>query len=111
MLFAFLPNGFIIEEEKTKFINNSVKNGYKRDIAVEVYDLIVKFANYGFNKSHSVAYAMVGYQMCYLKTHYPIYFYTALLNFNIGSESKTKEYLDCLKRLKINICKVNPHIR
>ena len=95
----------IIEEEKNKFINNSIKNGYSEEVSKEVYDLIIKFANYGFNKSHSVAYALVGYEMCFLKTHYPIYFYTALLNFNIGSESKTKEYLDCLKRLQISICK------
>ena len=76
----------IIEEEKNKFIDNSIKNGYTFETANEVYELIVKFANYGFNKSHSVAYALVGYEMCFLKTHYPIYFYTALLNFNIGSE-------------------------
>jgi hypothetical protein len=84
----------VIEEERSKFITNSVKNGYTKEVAEEVYELIVKFANYGFNKSHSVAYAVVGYQMCFLKTHYPIYFYTALLNFNIGSETKTKEYID-----------------
>lgn len=95
----------VIEEERGKFVNNSIMNGYSESVANEVYELIVKFANYGFNKSHSVAYALVGYEMCFLKTHYPIYFYTALLNFNIGSESKTKEYLDCLKRLKISICK------
>ena len=95
----------IIEEEKTKFINNSIKNGYSEKIANEVYELIVKFANYGFNKSHSVAYALIGYQMCFLKTHYPLNFYTALLNFNIGSETKTKEYIDCLKKLNIEIVK------
>ena len=95
----------VIESEKEKFINNSIKNGYSKEISIKVYDLIVKFANYGFNKSHSVAYALVGYEMCFLKTHYPIYFYEALLNFNIGSETKTKEYLDCLKRLNITICK------
>jgi len=95
----------IIEEERIKFITNSIKNGYKEEVAKEVYELIVKFANYGFNKSHSVAYALVGYQMCYLKTHYPIYFYTSLLNFSIGSETKTKEYIDCLKQLNIEIVK------
>ena len=95
----------IIEEEKSKFITNSINNGYSSEVAEEVYDLIVKFANYGFNKSHSVAYAVVGYQMCFLKAHYPIYFYTALLNFNIGSETKTKEYIDCLKELNIEIVK------
>ena len=95
----------VIEKEKTKFIENSLKNGYKLEIAQQVYDLIVKFADYGFNKSHSVAYALVGYQMCFLKTHCPIYFYEALLNYNIGSDSKTKEYIDCLKKLNIEIIK------
>ena len=95
----------IIEEEKNKFINNSIKNGYKLEDAVKVYDLIVKFANYGFNKSHSVAYGYIGYVMCYLKTHYPLYFYQALLNYNMGSDIKTKEYLDCIKKLNIDILK------
>ena len=95
----------IIEEERNKFITNSVNNGYDKEIAQKVYDLIIKFANYGFNKSHSVAYALIGYEMCFLKTHYPIYFYEALLNYNIGSDIKTKEYLDSLKRMNINICK------
>ena len=95
----------IIEEERSKFINKSILNGYDRDTTERVYDLIIKFANYGFNKSHSVAYALIGYEMCFLKTHYPIYFYEALLNYNIGSDIKTKEYLGCLKRMNINICK------
>jgi len=95
----------IIEEEKNKFIENSIKNGYKREESQRVYELIVKFANYGFNKSHSVAYGYVGYIMCYLKTHYPLYFYQALLNYNMGSDIKTKEYLDCIRKLNIEILK------
>lgn len=95
----------IIEEERDKFINNSIRNGYDKDISKKVYDLIIKFANYGFNKSHSVSYALIGYEMCFLKTHYPIYFYESLLNYNIGSDIKTKEYLGCLKRMNISICK------
>ena len=100
----------ILEEEKTKFINNSIKSGYSEKEALEVYELILKFANYGFNKSHSVSYALIGYEMCFLKTHYPLYFYEALLNYNIGSEAKTKEYLECLKRLNINIKKPDINI-
>jgi len=95
----------VIEEEKSKFVDNSIKNGYKLDEAEKVYDLIVKFANYGFNKSHSVAYGYIGYTMCYLKTHYPLYFYKELLNYNMGSDIKTKEYLDCIKKLNIEILK------
>ena len=100
----------IIEKEREKFIINSINNGYKKDICVKVYDLIIKFANYGFNKSHSVSYALIGYEMCFLKAHYPLYFYEALLNYNIGSESKTKEYLDALKRININIMKPDINI-
>jgi len=65
--------------------------------------MILKFANYGFNKSHSVAYSIVAYQMAYLKAHYPKYFISNLLNNVIGSEIKTKDYLLEAKLNKINI--------
>ena len=98
----------IIEEYKEKFINNSVSNGYSYDNASKVYELILKFANYGFNKAHSVSYSLIAYQMAYLKVYYPEYFICNLLNMSIGSEIKTKEYLDeakinGLKLLKPNI--------
>ena len=95
----------LIEEAKDKFINNSIKNGYSEQKAKEVYELIVRFADYGFNKSHSVAYAFVGYQMAYLKVHYPEYYYINLLNNNIGGEAKTKEYIEEMKRTGIAILK------
>ncbi|MBR6072995.1 MAG: DNA polymerase III subunit alpha [Bacilli bacterium] len=95
----------LIEEAKDKFINNSIKNGYTEQKANEVYDLVVKFADYGFNKSHSVAYAFIGYQMAYLKVNYPEYYYINILNNNIGGEAKTKEYIDEIKRVGINILK------
>ena len=95
----------IILNEKPKFIKGSLNNGYDKRTATEVYDLILKFANYGFNKSHSVAYALVGYQMMYLKVIYPKIFYSSLLNINIGSVTKTKEYIDEAKSLNIKIVK------
>ena len=49
----------ILENERDKFIKNSIKRGYKEDVAIKTYDFIMKFANYGFNKSHSVAYSMI----------------------------------------------------
>ena len=100
----------IILEEKEKFIDRALKNGYSKEISTKVYDLILKFANYGFNKSHSVAYALVGYQMMYLKVMYPKVFYSELLNINIGSVSKTKEYLDEAKSLDIKIIKPDINI-
>ena len=100
----------IILEEKEKFILRASKNGYSKEISTKIYDLILKFANYGFNKSHSVAYALVGYQMMYLKVIYPKIFYSSLLNINIGSVTKTKEYIDEAKSLNIKIVKPDINI-
>lgn len=95
----------VIEEAKTKFVDNALKNGYEEERVLKVYDLIVKFADFGFNKSHSVGYALFAYQMAYLKVHYKEYFYINLLNNYIGSDTKTKEYIDEAKQLGINILK------
>ena len=95
----------IILAEKENFIKRAVLNNYEYAKAEEIYNLIMKFANYGFNKSHSVAYALVGYQMMYLKVYYPEYFYISLLNINLGSVSKTKEYIDEAKFLNIKFHK------
>ncbi len=95
----------IIENEEKKFLKRSKANGYEENLAKTIYDLIVKFADYGFNKSHSVAYSLVGYQMMYLKVYYKEYFIINLLNSNIGSETKTNEYLTLAKQENIKIYK------
>lgn len=77
-----------------EFITGCQRQGYSRQLGQDLYDLVFKFANYGFNKSHSVAYAMISYQMAYLKANYPAMFYTALLNSVIGAEGKTGQYLE-----------------
>ena len=59
---------------KDEFMSGAINNGYSKELATKVFDLIEKFANYGFNKSHSVAYAYIAYQMAYLKVHYPLEF-------------------------------------
>ncbi len=80
------------------FIEGCITNGIKEDIAKAVYDLILRFANYGFNKSHSVAYALISYWQAYLKANYPLYFYKALMNGNIAPNAKTYEYIsECRK--------------
>lgn len=94
-----------ILKEKTRFTERAIKNNYSPAKAEEIYNLIMKFANYGFNKSHSVVYALVAYQMMYLKVKYPESFYTSLLNINVGSAAKTKEYIDEAKFLNIKILK------
>ncbi len=84
----------IILKEKEKFIKNSIKNGYDLKIATDVYEMILKFASYGFNKAHSVSYAQIAYQMAYIKCHYPNVFLKNLLSLTIGSEAKTNEYIN-----------------
>ena len=93
----------ILLKEKDKFINQSVKKGYTKKVATEVYDLILRFANYGFNKSHSVAYAMISYRMAYLKAYYPKIFMKNLLSSAINSDKKTMEYIYECKLNNIHI--------
>ncbi len=83
------------------FIEGALKNNIETTEAHALFELILKFANYGFNKSHAVAYALISYQMAYLKANYPIQFYCALLNGVIHSETKTIEYFMELKRKSI----------
>jgi len=86
-----------LEKLYPDFINGCLNNGYSKNIAEEIYELIMKFANYGFNKSHSIGYGLLAYQMSYLKANYPLYFYKALLNGVIGSDTKTYDYIsECL---------------
>ena len=93
----------IINEEKEKFINKSLKRGYKLDVVLKIYDLIVKFANYGFNKSHSVAYAYIAYQMAYLKFKYPEYFIIEMINGKDGD--KLRDSISYLKSKGFRIIK------
>lgn len=95
----------ILMNEKEKFVTRSIERGYEKPVALAVYELILKFANYGFNRSHSVAYALVGYRMAYLKTHYPKVFMKNLFNMVQGSEVKTKDYIYESRVLDIEILK------
>ena len=99
----------VLQEEKEKFISRAKGNGYDEKLATKLYEYMLPFANYGFNKSHSVSYALIGYQMAYLKTYYKEYFYADLLNNSISSTEKTKEYIDDLRILnyKVNIVDIN----
>ncbi|MDD2181531.1 MAG: DNA polymerase III subunit alpha [Bacilli bacterium] len=83
----------VMIKEQQKFVDRSTTRGYSLETANEVYDLILKFASYGFNRSHSVAYSIIAYKMAYLKAHYPLFFMKALLSMVVGSEIKTKEYI------------------
>ena len=94
---------------KDDFIIRSVKNGYSREIAENIYNHILKFASYGFNKAHSVSYAIISYQMAYLKVHYHSLFIFELLDSDNHDTYKLRLYLNELKNenLKINNVDIN----
>ena len=83
----------ILLKEKDKFIEGCIKNNVSKEIAEKVYELILRFASYGFNRAHSVAYSNVAYKMAYLKKHYRIYFLKNLLNNYMANEYKKKTYI------------------
>ncbi|MCI9435007.1 MAG: DNA polymerase III subunit alpha [Bacilli bacterium] len=95
--------GDVLLAEKDKFIDRSVNRGYDYNIASKVFDFILRFAEYGFNKAHSVAYGVIAYKMAYLKAHYKEYFMKSLLSSVMGSEIKTKDYIYECKLLGINL--------
>ena len=84
-----------IHEEK--FIAGAVSNGVKQEKAEQIFNLMSQFADYGFNRSHSVAYAYVAFQTAYLKAHYPAYFYASVLSSEAGDTSKIYKYSKELK--------------
>lgn len=90
-------------QQKDKFINGSVNNGYTKEKADEIFQLIEKFAAYGFNKSHSASYALISYWTGYLKTHYPTCFMAALLSSEAGNEVKIRRYTEACRLLGIEL--------
>jgi len=80
----------IIDEEKVPFLDGAVKQGYSREKADEIYEILVPFADYGFNKSHSVAYSVLAYQTAYLKANFPAEFMAANLTNDIHSADKDR---------------------
>ena len=66
-----------MDDQKERFVNGALGNGIQKDKANYIFDLVAKFAGYGFNKSHAAAYALIAYQTAYLKAYYPEYFLTA----------------------------------
>ncbi|MFN3694057.1 MAG: DNA polymerase III subunit alpha, partial [Ignavibacterium sp.] len=92
-----------MEEQKVKFIEGAIKNKIDKKIAEQIFDNIFKFANYGFNKSHAVAYSLVAYQTAYLKAHYPAEFLAANLRNEYGDTDKVTKFLEDCRKLKIPV--------
>jgi DNA polymerase-3 subunit alpha len=92
-----------LERQKEKFINGAVKNGIKKDVANYVFTKIEPFAEYGFNKSHAAAYALIAYQTAYLKTYYKEDFIAATMSTELTNTGKLREFVEELKRLKVEV--------
>jgi len=96
-------NRQLIDEQKETFIRGCMNKGYSKEIAIEIFSWIVKFANYGFNKSHSVAYSQIAYQLSYLKANYPTYFFAHLLGTVLNDANKLRMYIREANELGIEI--------
>ena len=96
-------NADVIQRERAKFIEGAIKLGRKKKTAEKVYDYIAQFANYGFNRSHAVAYSKIAFWLAYFKVHYPGAFYLALLNSNMGNRHKIAQYLTQAQEAGIKI--------
>ena len=95
----------LLLKEEEKFVNRAIKKGYDKDLVTKIYKLMLKFAEYGFNKSHSVGYSLVSYRMAYLKAHYPSIFMSNLLSIDMNDSSKEKKYLYECRKNKIEVLK------
>jgi len=92
-----------LDKQKENFVSGAIKNGIKKDVANFVFTKIEPFAQYGFNKSHAAAYALIAYQTAFLKTYYKEDFIAATMSTELTNTSKLREFVEELKRLKIEI--------
>ncbi|WP_419256284.1 DNA polymerase III subunit alpha [Campylobacter fetus] len=92
---------------KTQYLEGAKRNGFDEGKADALFELIMKFAEYGFNKSHSAAYALITFQTAYLKTYYPAEFMAALLTSEENNIDKIIKYIDEIKRLNIKLLPPN----
>ena len=97
-----------LDKQKERFISGAIKNGIAKDVANFVFTKIEPFAQYGFNKSHAAAYALIAYQTAYLKTYYKEDFIAATMSTELTNTSKLREFVEELKRLNVEI--VRPSI-
>ncbi len=93
----------IIEKQRPDFIDGAKENGIDHDEAERLFELILKFAGYGFNKAHSTRYSVVAYQTAFFKAHYPREFMAALLTFESGDTDKVVQYLAEAKRMGVEV--------
>ncbi len=100
----------LLKSEEEKFIKRSIARGHDATLSKKIFDLILNFAGYGFNRSHSVAYSIIAYKMAYLKVRFSHEFYSNLLSNVIGIESKTYEYIMEARSRNIEVVKPDINI-
>ena len=100
-------NRAVLESERQHFVEGAIKNKYDEKISKQIFDLILKFADYGFPRAHAVSYSKIAYIMAYLKVHYSNYFYANILSNVVGNESKTAAIIDEAKNQKLKILPPN----
>jgi DNA polymerase-3 subunit alpha len=93
----------LVASERAKFVDGAVERGLKEDTAQEIFDQMEYFAGYGFNKSHSTAYAFLAYQTAYLKYHYPADFMAALFSSVMGNQDKISDYIKAAREIDLEI--------
>jgi len=93
----------VLDEQRAHFVEGSVRQGFTAEEAGHVYDLIVRFADYGFCRAHAAAYAVLAFQTAYLKAHHPVPFMASMLTAVIGHQRKTAEYVDECRKMGIPV--------
>ncbi|MCQ6266560.1 DNA polymerase III subunit alpha [Fictibacillus sp. WQ 8-8] len=89
----------VLDREREHFVRGCLTKGHDEHTANGLYDLIVRFADYGFNRSHAAAYSVIAYQLAYLKSNYPLYFMAALLSSVTGNPEKIEQYIkECAEK-------------
>ena len=92
-----------MDKQRARFVDGAVENGVSKPQSDMIFDLLAKFANYGFNKSHAAAYAIVSYQTAYLKAHYPVEFLAASMTLDMSNTDKVNDFRQDARRLGIEV--------
>ncbi len=92
-----------MDKQRARFVDGAMKNGVSKPQADLIFDLLAKFANYGFNKSHAAAYAIVSYQTAFMKAHYPVEFLAASMTYDMANSEKINDFREDAGRLGIKV--------
>ncbi|TNM65189.1 DNA polymerase III subunit alpha [Aliirhizobium smilacinae] len=92
-----------MDKQSERFVDGAIKNGVSKPQAKNIFELLAKFANYGFNKSHAAAYAIVSYQTAYMKAHYPVEFLAATMTYDMANSEKLNDFREDAGRLGIKV--------